>query len=79
MQSSFDRSYYYTVFYGLCRWKVYPVFHQANAGFGFLGNQPVNAFAVNGALIFDFHAISLVEPVLQISRYAAQLLQGFPL
>ena len=78
MQSSFDR-YYYTVFYGLCRWKVYPVFHQANAGFGFLGNQPVNAFAVNGALIFDFHAISLVEPVLQISRYAAQLLQGFPL
>lgn len=56
-----------------------PVVHQAHAGFAVAGNQSVQAFSVDRALVLNLHTVSLVEAVLDIGENTAEGLQRLPL
>ena len=49
-----------------------PVVHQAHAGFAVAGDQAVQAFSVNRALVLNFHTVSLIEAVLDIGEDTAE-------
>ena len=68
-----------------------PVVHQAHAGFAVAGNQSVQAFSVDRALVLNLHTVNLVEAelksivmdlveaVLDIGENTAEGLQRLPL
>ena len=56
-----------------------PVIHQAHAGFTVAGDQAVQAFSVDCALVLNLHTVSLVKAVLDIGENAAKGLQRLPL
>ena len=56
-----------------------PVIHQAHAGFAVAGNQTVQAFSVDRALVLNLHTVSLVEAALDIGENTAENLQRFSL
>lgn len=56
-----------------------PVVHQAHAGLAVTGDQAVQAFSVDRALVLNLHTVSLIEAVFDIGENTAEGLQRFPL
>ena len=56
-----------------------PVVHQAHAGFAVAGDQTVQAFPINRALVLNLHTVSLIKAVLDIGTDTAKGLRRFPL
>ena len=60
-------------------WQIYPVVHQAHAGFVLPGNQTVGTFVVHRPFVLNLHTIGFVKTVFQVGDNAAKRLQRLSL